>query len=491
MKENTITREEIVAALPAYDRKVTTGATVKVIISFISLALVFAVFVYLKVFNTQFSVREDYYCEGRYVLEVEKTTAWILRCPAEYQGKEIKEVWDIGSSTCPDVRFVYMEDGIEEYQESYGMTWETKIIAIRLPDTIKYIAPHAFENWSSLKKVYWDVAPENTVIGACAFAGSGLREFTIPEGVTYVGWKCFYKCKKLEKVTMPDSVTKAGVGTFAYCKSLEEVQLSENIDLIPDFMFSECTNLKTVEMGDNIRAIGHYAFYDTLVTQEQFPDNLYYYTTYHSDDKQGGIHTEDILRDYDPHFTPSLHSEYETVYYDKVKEKQFFAEKYGAPLEVFDEPADSDRIWIEGKYYQLPLKTEDFLENAEWEAEEIADSDFIRLKHAKTGHIMYLALNRENGKEDSLYVMHEEAYCSIVLPGGIPMGDSLAHYYCLEKYSSRFKDEFVSGYESFFIGTEDNPIECYYNINRFGYWYDAHFYLVFTDKDNAGSDDSD
>lgn len=490
MKENTITREEIVAALPAYDRKVTTGATVKVIISFISLALVFAVFVYLKVFNTQFSVREDYYCEGRYLLEVEKTTAWILRCPAEYQGKEIKEVWDISSTVGSDVRFVYIEDGIEEYQVSYQRNWGTKIIAIRLPDTIKYIAPHAFENWSSLKKVYWDVAPENTVIGACAFAGSGLREFTIPEGVTYVGWKCFYKCKKLEKVTMPDSVTKAGVGTFAYCKSLEEVQLSENIDLIPDFMFSECTNLKTVEMGDNIRAIGHYAFYNTLVTQEQFPDNLYYYTTYHSDDKQGGIHTEDILQDYDPHFAPSLHSEYETVYYDKVKEKEFFAEKYGVALEVFDEPAESDRIWIEGKYYQLPLTTEDFLENAEWEAEEIAYSDFIRLKHAKTGHIMYLALNRENGK-DSLSVRHDEEYCSIVLPGGIPMGDSLAHYYCLEKHSSRFKDEFVSRYERFFIGTEDNQVECMYDINRYGYWYEPAFYLFFTDKDNAGSDDSD
>lgn len=69
------------------------------------------------------------------------------------------------------------------------------------------------------------------------------------------------------------------------------------------------------------------------------------------------------------------------------------------------------------------------------------------------------------------------------------MGDSLAHYYCLEKHSSRFKDEFVSDHESFFIGTEDNQVECMYDINR--YWYEPAFYLFFTDKDNAGSDDSD
>lgn len=467
--ENKITREEIVASLSVYNKKVKIGRTIHLITSFIILCFVLAIFVYLKFFNTQFEVSDG-------VISVNNSTAWVIRIPAEYQGEQITE-FKLPEGSWPDARFLYIEDGIERIHGELLFLGNDKIVAVRLPNTLNYISSNAFAKYYSLRKVYWDAPPENTVIGRMAFMYTNIREFTIPEGVTCVGDMCFFDCDKLEKVTMPDSLKKLGVGTFAYCGELETVQLPENIDLVPDFLFMECEKLKTVEMGDNIRAIGRFSFFNTCVTQEQYPENLYY-ASYHTadatDEPSSWIEPTSFVCFIVGHedYVTSKIIEYDTIYYDKEKEKEFFAEKNGAPLEVFDEPVNSDRIWMEGKYYKLPLKQEDFFGSDEWEVieedyNEYKNTTYYTFRNRKSGHVMNLDINNASGAIVKMYVRYHKEYCSIVLPGGIPVGDSLGHYYCLEEYLDVLKNrEFITDSERFLIGPEDCPVECEYFIER-------------------------
>ncbi len=458
---------EIVASLPAYDKKEKIRRTIQMSLSFISLGIVLVIFVYLKFFNTQFVVSDG-------EISVEKSTAWVVRVPAEYKGEQITDFYLYGSEY-QDTRFLYIEDGIERIQGKQNWFANEKILAVRLPNTLNYISHGAFAKYYSLRKVYWDAAPENAVIGRMAFMYTDIKEFTIPEGVTTVGDLCFYDCENLKKVTMPESLVKLGVGTFAYCTKLETVQLSEKMDLIPDFLFTECRNLKTVEMGENIRAIGRFSFYNTCVTKEQYPKNLYY-ASYHTADsiKTPWRSLVDCLLG-DEDFKSSTLSELDTIYYDKEKESEFFAEKNEIPLEVFDEPVNSDRIWIEGKYYKLPLRQEDFLGSDEWEVleedyDEDSDYTYYTFGNRKSGREMRMSINKASGEAARLYVYYNEDYCSIVLPGGIPMGDSLTHYYCLEEYLDVVKNRgFITYSESFLIGPEDCPVECEIIIKRRNY----------------------
>ena len=50
-----------------------------------------------------------------------------------------------------------------------------------------------------------------------------------PEGVTYIGYICFFDCKNLKKVYMPKSMENVGSEIFLNCKKLKEVAVSKAI----------------------------------------------------------------------------------------------------------------------------------------------------------------------------------------------------------------------------------------------------------------------
>ena len=134
-----ITREEIVASLSVYNKKVKIGRTIHLITSFIILCFVLAIFVYLKFFNTQFEVSDG-------VISVNNSTAWVIRIPAEYQGEQITE-FKLPEGSWPDARFLYIEDGIERIHGELLFLGNDKIVAVRLPNTLNYISSNAFAKY--------------------------------------------------------------------------------------------------------------------------------------------------------------------------------------------------------------------------------------------------------------------------------------------------------------------------------------------------------
>lgn len=58
-------------------------------------------------------------------------------------------------------------------------------------------------------------------IGELSFARTSLKEITIPEGVTTIGYGAFYHCESLEEVRIPDTVSFIDANAFAHTAWLE------------------------------------------------------------------------------------------------------------------------------------------------------------------------------------------------------------------------------------------------------------------------------
>ena len=104
-----------------------------------------------------------------------------------------------------------------------------RIQSVIIPDSITEIKYAAFTQCPYLTEFKGKFATEDglalIVDGTFhAFAnGSGITEYTIPEGVTTIGKYAFCHCSSLTSVTIPDSVTEIGGEAVKNCSSLTSV----------------------------------------------------------------------------------------------------------------------------------------------------------------------------------------------------------------------------------------------------------------------------
>ena len=87
-----------------------------------------------------------------------------------------------------------------------------------------------------------------------------LIEFTIPDGVTRIGYKAFLDCTSLTSITIPDSVTEIGKEAFEGCTSLQSITILNNVTTIGERAFRECTSLESITIPDSVTEIGDEAF---------------------------------------------------------------------------------------------------------------------------------------------------------------------------------------------------------------------------------------
>ena len=108
----------------------------------------------------------------------------------------------------------------------FGAFVGCSIQSVTIPDSITEIKDAAFTQCPYLTEFRGKFATEDglalIVDGTFhAFAnGSGITEYTIPDGVATIGASAFNKAYSLESVTIPDSVTAIGAYAFNHCINL-------------------------------------------------------------------------------------------------------------------------------------------------------------------------------------------------------------------------------------------------------------------------------
>ncbi len=89
-------------------------------------------------------------------------------------------------------------------------------------------------------------------------AGSAATAFTVPSGVTAIGWYAFDSALNLEQVSIPASVRYLGNSAFNRCDNLRTVNLKNGLQEIDNSAFFDCYSLEKLEIPSSVRSIGGY-----------------------------------------------------------------------------------------------------------------------------------------------------------------------------------------------------------------------------------------
>lgn len=85
-----------------------------------------------------------------------------------------------------------------------------------------------------------------TTLGDKCFYKSGVKTIDIPNSVTSLGESCF-ESSSLEKIDLPESVVELGESCFSLCGSLQDVILPNSLTYIPNSCFVGCDNIKKLK----------------------------------------------------------------------------------------------------------------------------------------------------------------------------------------------------------------------------------------------------
>lgn len=94
------------------------------------------------------------------------------------------------------------------------------------------------------------------------YNGSG-GSVRIPDGVTEIGAKAFYRCTNLKKIDLPDSIVRIGNYAFQGCENLTGLAIPNKVTEIGIAAFCECKSLEQFEISEHVTDIGGYALFGT------------------------------------------------------------------------------------------------------------------------------------------------------------------------------------------------------------------------------------
>lgn len=127
-----------------------------------------------------------------------------------------------------------------------------------LPVSVKEIGDEAFSECLNLKSVALPMQLER--IGESAFRGSGLKTFSIPKSVYWIGAGVLAGCLELETISIPENVDRIPNSMFEGCRALKKVILSDQLTEIGDRAFYGCSFLELLIIPDRVSKIGQDAF---------------------------------------------------------------------------------------------------------------------------------------------------------------------------------------------------------------------------------------
>ena len=77
---------------------------------------------------------------------------------------------------------------------------------------------------------------------------SGVKEVSIPEGVTRIGSNAFNGCEQLRHIGIPSTVTSIGAYAFSGCYNLKSITVPASVSDIGQGVFEWCTNLERLDI---------------------------------------------------------------------------------------------------------------------------------------------------------------------------------------------------------------------------------------------------
>lgn len=141
------------------------------------------------------------------------------------------------------------------------------LISVTIGSGLTTVGLAPFGYCDSIEVFYGKFAAEN---GRClivdntlvAYAKVSGTEFTIPNGVTTIGYAVFNECESLTNVTIPSSVTTIRAEAFYDCTSLESITIPNGVTSIEAYAFGGCNSLKSITLPESLESLGYSCYED-------------------------------------------------------------------------------------------------------------------------------------------------------------------------------------------------------------------------------------
>ncbi len=123
---------------------------------------------------------------------------------------------------------VKLSEGLASIGER-AFEWRRGLDAVRLPSTL-------------------------ASVGNMAFAGTAIREITVPDAMTTIGMGAFAQMNSLKRVKLPATLTEIGQEAFS-ATALTDIEIPEGVTTIGELAFAQC-DLKSLSLPDAVTSVG-------------------------------------------------------------------------------------------------------------------------------------------------------------------------------------------------------------------------------------------
>ena len=146
----------------------------------------------------------------------------------------------------------------------YGCTGITHVYLTKgTGEAVDYPELYSFSNDNGPYTTPWYYSRENSLT------------VDIEEGITRIGSRAFFDCKKIESISIPSSITSIGEAAFYDCTGTASIAFTDNIISIGNHAFHGCTILNSITLPNSISSIDCYAFYGcTGLSSFLIPENV-------------------------------------------------------------------------------------------------------------------------------------------------------------------------------------------------------------------------
>ena len=109
----------------------------------------------------------------------------------------------------------------------------------------------------------------------CNGCVDSLTTVVIANGVRSIGESAFNACQNLTDITFPNSITNIAYGAFSGCKSLSNLILPNGLKKIGYQSFQECRSLTDITIPSSVEEVENYAFYNCVrLNRVNLPSSL-------------------------------------------------------------------------------------------------------------------------------------------------------------------------------------------------------------------------